>query len=66
MKVSVVMPVYNEAATVEEIVRRVQAVPLEKELIIVNDCSTDATREKLGALAGTDGVTVLHHEVNRG
>ena len=44
MKLSVLMPVYNEAATLEEILRRVQAVPIEKEIIVVDNISTDGTR----------------------
>src|SRR5262249_14014328 len=45
--VSVVMPVYNELQTIDEIVRRVLAVPLRIELIVVDDCSTDGTRDAL-------------------
>ena len=52
-KLSVVMPVYNERATVEQILQRVQAVEIEKEIIIVDDGSTDGTREFLQALAQT-------------
>jgi glycosyltransferase involved in cell wall biosynthesis len=47
---SVVMPVYNERTTIEEIVRRVLAVPLRIELIVVDDGSTDGTSERLDAL----------------
>ena len=50
MKLSVVMPVYNERKFIEEILSRVQAVDLEKEIIIVDDCSTDGTREFLQGL----------------
>jgi glycosyltransferase involved in cell wall biosynthesis len=45
MRLSVVIPVYNERDTLEEVVRRVRAVALEKEIIIVDDCSVDGTRE---------------------
>jgi glycosyltransferase involved in cell wall biosynthesis len=50
-KLSVVMPVYNERATVEEILSRVQAVEYEKEILIVDDGSTDGTREFLQEVA---------------
>src|SRR5690348_16021454 len=46
-RLSVVIPVYNERGTVEEVLRRVQAVAIEKEIIIVDDGSTDGTREFL-------------------
>jgi len=65
MKTSVVMAVYNEAATVEEIIRRVLDVPLEKELIIVDDGSTDGTVDILKRIEHKD-VQVFYHEVNRG
>src|SRR5438477_5688806 len=47
MKLSVLMPVFNESGTLQEILRRVQAVPLEKEIIIVDNCSSDGTRQVL-------------------
>ncbi len=47
---SVVIPVYNERATIEEVLRRVQANPIEKEVVVVDDCSTDGTREWLQGL----------------
>ena len=50
MKLSVLMPVWNESATLEEILRRVQAVDLDKEIIIVDNVSTDGTREILQAM----------------
>jgi glycosyltransferase involved in cell wall biosynthesis len=48
-----VIPVYNERATIEELLHRVQAVDLEKEIVIVDDGSTDGTREFLQALASS-------------
>ena len=49
MKLSVIVPVYNEIATIEEIIRRVRAAPIQvpMELIIVDDCSVDGTRDYL-------------------
>jgi glycosyltransferase involved in cell wall biosynthesis len=69
MKVSVVMAVYNEENYIEEIVRRVLAYPVEKEVIIVDDCSNDGTRARLTEIAreapeGT--IRVLFQERNRG
>ncbi len=51
LRLSVVMPVYNERSTIEEILWRVQAVPINKEIIIVDDGSTDGTREFLAELS---------------
>jgi glycosyltransferase involved in cell wall biosynthesis len=50
-KLSVVMPVYNERATIGEILRRVQETQMRKEVLIVDDCSTDGTRQMLEAMA---------------
>lgn len=66
MKLSVVIPVYNEIETIEEIVARVKAVNLEKEIILVDDFSTDGTRAKLEQIAQAENVTVLYHEKNLG
>jgi len=63
---SVVMPVFNERATVEEIVERVLAVPLRIELVAVDDTSTDGTRELLQRLAGERGFKLVLQERNRG
>jgi dolichol-phosphate mannosyltransferase len=59
------MPVYNERETVESIIARVRRVPIEKELIIVDDGSTDGTSELLDRLAGGD-VRVIHQPHNMG
>lgn len=66
MKVSVVVPVYNEVHTIRALLARVQAVPLEKETIIVDDGSTDGTRLQLQELSGEKDVRVLYHERNQG
>ncbi len=61
-KLSVVMPVYNERTTVEEIIRRVLKVPLNIELIVVNDGSKDGSREILDRLQAELGFTLFHQE----
>ena len=67
LRLSVVIPVYNEKDTMEEIVRRVRAVPIPKEIILVDDGSTDGTREMLATLdAAATTCEVLYHERNRG
>ena len=67
MKISVIIPAYNEAATIAQVIARVQAVALEKEIIVVDDCSTDGTRDKLEQLRGhTRDLRVLRHDRNRG
>jgi glycosyltransferase involved in cell wall biosynthesis len=74
---SVIMPVYNEKKTIQTIIGRVMGVPLEKELIIVDDGSTDGTREILADFAkalataekefdGRPNIKVVLHEKNRG
>jgi glycosyltransferase involved in cell wall biosynthesis len=63
---SVVMPVFNEAATVREMVARVLAVPVRIELIAVNDASSDGTRDVLEELSRKQGFKLLHQEKNRG
>ncbi|MGC9329810.1 MAG: glycosyltransferase family 2 protein, partial [Candidatus Hinthialibacter sp.] len=66
MLLSVIMPVYNERDTIEEILSRVRAVEIDKEVILVDDCSRDGTREKLQAFESLPDVRVLYHEVNQG
>jgi glycosyltransferase involved in cell wall biosynthesis len=63
---SVVMPVYNERRTIEEIIRRVMSVPIRLELIVVDDCSTDGTRELLAGLQARHGFKLLLQPRNGG
>jgi glycosyltransferase involved in cell wall biosynthesis len=64
--ISVVIPVYNEATTVKELIARVQSVPIDKEIIIVDDGSSDGTRDVLRGLQGQERLTILFHEKNQG
>jgi dolichol-phosphate mannosyltransferase len=66
--VSVIVPVYNEVAHVDELLQAIHASPVKKEIIIVDDASTDGTREKLRTmpLADNNDVTVVFHEKNCG
>ncbi|HUO17131.1 MAG TPA: glycosyltransferase family 2 protein [Verrucomicrobiae bacterium] len=64
--VSVIVPVYNEVAHVDELLQAIHASSVKKEIIIVDDGSTDGTREKLQALPPSDDVTVVFHERNYG
>ncbi len=65
-KLSVVVPVYNEKKSLLEILRRVQSVPIHKEIILVDDFSTDGTRDLLKDLESQAGFRVLYHERNLG
>lgn len=65
MKLSVVIPVYNELATINEIYERVKSVDINKEIILIDDYSTDGSREILQDLAD-DATLVLMHDRNRG
>jgi glycosyltransferase involved in cell wall biosynthesis len=66
MKLSVIMPAYNEKDTIREIVARVKAVPIEKEIVIVDDGSTDGTREILAELGKSPDVRVFLQAKNCG
>jgi len=65
-RLSVVIPVYNEKQWVRELVRRVLAVPVPKEIILVDDCSTDGTRDILKEMEQDASITVVYQQVNRG
>jgi dolichol-phosphate mannosyltransferase len=64
--VSVIVPVYNEAAHVDELLHAIHASPVKKEIIIVDDGSTDGTREKLQSMPLAEDVTVIFHAKNSG
>jgi glycosyltransferase involved in cell wall biosynthesis len=67
MKLSIIIPIYNEKATLEEIFRLVQATPYDKEIIAVDDASTDGSRDILTRLAQQhDNVKAFYHQRNQG
>jgi glycosyltransferase involved in cell wall biosynthesis len=66
MKLSVVIPVYNEINSIRDIVEQVRSVDLEKEIFLVDDFSTDGTREILAELAEESDVKVFYHDRNMG
>lgn len=64
MKITVIIPVFNEVETILEVIGRVKEVPLDKEIIVVDDCSTDGTRDLLEKCG--EGIKVFSHETNQG
>lgn len=66
LKLCIIVPVYNEAGTVLELLRRVDDYPGDKEIIVVDDASTDGTTEKLKSIPKREHIRIVHHEVNQG
>jgi glycosyltransferase involved in cell wall biosynthesis len=66
MKLSVIIPVYNEVGNIEEILKRVKATKLPSEIIVVDDGSKDGTRDLLAGFDGKEKVRVILHEKNQG
>ncbi len=66
MLVSVIIPAYNEEQTILQVLENVQALPIQKQIIVVNDGSTDNTYKVLEKVSDDHEITVIHHEVNKG
>jgi glycosyltransferase involved in cell wall biosynthesis len=66
MNISVLIPAYNEIQTIEEIIKRVQRTGVASEILIVDDGSTDGTRDFLKNLDGQNRIKVVFHEKNQG
>ena len=63
---SIVIPVYNEYNTIGRVVSRVAALPLNTEIVLIDDCSTDGTRELLQSLTGLPNIKVILKDKNAG
>ena len=66
MKLSVIVPVFNEQETIEKVISSVQCQDIDKEIIVVDDCSTDKTRDALKEIVNSDGIKILYHKRNLG
>lgn len=66
MKLSIIIPVYDEVNTVKEIIDRCRALPLDREIVVVDDGSSDGTVDVLKSEDGVDGVKAYYHEANQG
>ena len=74
IKLSVIIPAYNEVDTIDEIVSRVEGSPIKKEIIIVDDCSTDGTRDRIREITKKKNIKknidkdirAIYHDRNRG
>ena len=66
MKLSVIIPVYNEAKTVSEVIKRVEAVNIDKEIIAVDDSSTDGSLDILNGIASEGHIKLIKHNKNFG
>ena len=67
MKISIVIPVYNEVDTIEEILARVNGAAIDKEIIVIDDCSEDGTRERLKKIVeDKENLKVIYHNRNKG
>ncbi len=66
MRLSVVIPVFNERPTIAQVLERVRAVPIEKEILVIDDASTDGTREYLRSLQEEPGLRLFFQAENQG
>jgi len=68
MKISIIIPCYNEKFTIEQIIDKVRSVvlPCEREIVVVDDCSSDGTTAFLRKVDGQHGLKVIFHEKNQG
>ena len=66
IRLSVVVPVFNEKATLCPLLARLRVLPLNMEIILIDDCSTDGSREVLKQLENTPEFSVIYHDTNKG
>jgi glycosyltransferase involved in cell wall biosynthesis len=66
MKLTIIIPIFNEVKTINEIIQRVEATGLADEILVIDDGSTDGSRDVLAKLDGKGKVRVIYHEHNQG
>jgi glycosyltransferase involved in cell wall biosynthesis len=66
MTLSVIIPAYNEGKTIQEIIKRVQATGMADEILVIDDGSTDGSRDLLEKMNGQANIKVVYHEKNQG
>jgi glycosyltransferase involved in cell wall biosynthesis len=66
MEISVIIPVYNEKKTIQQVIEQVQQAPFEKEILVIDDCSTDGTRDILHQSVWPENVHIFYHAKNMG
>ncbi len=66
MKLSVIVPVYNEVDTINQVIDLIDTVAINKEIIVVDDCSTDGTSDILKNRAAVEHIKIIHHQHNQG
>jgi dolichol-phosphate mannosyltransferase len=66
VKLSVIIPLYNEKTTIFQVIKKIRVLPLETEIIIVDDFSTDGTRDAIKKLEHDADIKILYHEKNKG
>jgi glycosyltransferase involved in cell wall biosynthesis len=66
MKLSIIIPVFNEVNTIANIIQKVQSADYDKEIIVVDDASTDGTKDVLQKLSQQPKIKIFYHERNRG
>ena len=63
MKLSIIIPIYNESSTCSQLIEKVKSLPIQKQIIVVNDCSNDGSED---ILKNINGIELIQHQFNQG